>query len=64
MKGYIEIADELDWQFKAYCNSHSVEYKSVDDDGLYRVSGPVVNMVKFIYRMKKLHKNYLKEIEA
>lgn len=64
MKGYIEIADELDWQFKAYCKSHSVEYKSVDDDGLYRVSGSVVNMVKFSYRMNKLHKNYLKEIEA
>ena len=64
MKGYIEIADELDWQFKAYCKSHSIGYKSVDDDGLYRVSGPVINMVKFIYRMKKLHKNYLNEIEA
>ena len=64
MKGYIEIADELEWQFKAYCESHSIEYKSVDDDGLYRVSGPVINMVKFIYRMNKLHKNYLKEIEA
>lgn len=64
MKGYIEIADELDWQFKAYCKSHSIEYKSVDDDGLYRVSGHVINMVKFIYRMKKLHNNYLNEIEA
>lgn len=64
MKGYIEIADELDGQFKTYCKSHSIEYKSVDDDGLYRVSGSVLNMVKFIYRMNKLHKDYLKGIGA
>ena len=64
MKGYIEIAEELDGQFRDYCESHNLIYKSVDDDGLYRVSGPVVNMVKFIYRMRKLHKDYFKEIEA
>lgn len=64
MKGYIEIAEELDEQFRDYCKSHNLIYRSVDDDGLYRVSGPVVNMVKFIYRMRKLHKDYFKEIEA
>lgn len=64
MKGYIGIAEELDGQFRDYCESHNLIYKSVDDTGLYRVSGSIFNMIKFICYIKKLHEKYFKEIEA
>lgn len=41
-----------------------IEYKSVDDDGLYRVSGRVLSIMKLSYHMTKLHDEYFKKIEA
>ena len=64
LHGYIEIADDLGFEFRKYCKEHGIEYRSVDDDGLYRVSGRVLSIMKLSYRMTKLHDEYFKKIEA
>lgn len=64
LHGYIEIAEGLDGAFRDYCESHNLIYKSVDDDGLYRVEGSILSTMKFAHRISKMHKEYFKKVEA
>ena len=64
LHGYMEVIEDLDDEFRGYCKDHNIEYKSVDNDGLYRLSGGIVSIMKLSHRMTKMHNEYLKKLEA
>lgn len=64
LRGYMEIGEGLRDEFKDYCKDHNIEYKDVDNDGLYKISGSILNITKLSCRMTKLHKEYLKKLEV
>mgnify|MGYP006931961614 CR=1 FL=1 len=64
MHGYMEIVEDLGSEFRGFCKDHNLEYRNIDDDGLYRISGNILNLLKLNQYMTKLHKEYLGKLEA
>lgn len=64
VKGYIEIGEDLRDEFIGYCKDHNLKYRNIDDDGLYKVYGNILNCMKLSRYMTKLHKEYFRKVEA